>query len=173
MRINHQEGCCRMGYTVQYIPLHKIKAGLIAKTTKRGKELHKVAQDCMQLLVVRKSRKDGGYVVLSGNNHLEYFKKFTRKSTVPCLVDEGKLASALTSLINRYRHRQRPQELPFASTDRIAGNGLSIIRSYLKQDVRFKKLSRREQLKVLRLGLQYKKTTIRAMKAKVDELMRK
>ncbi|MFC4099167.1 hypothetical protein [Paenibacillus xanthanilyticus] len=164
-----------MGYTVQYIPLHKIKAGLSAKTTKRSKELHKVAQDCMQLLVVRKSRKDGGYVILSGNTHLDYYKRFTKKNAVPCLVDEGTLATAWAALVNRYRKRQRPQELPHANgnADRIAGSGLSIVRSYLKQDARFKKLSRREQLRVLRLGWQYKKTTIRAMKAKVDELMKK
>ncbi|TYP72032.1 hypothetical protein [Paenibacillus methanolicus] len=162
-----------MGYTVQYIPLHKIKAGLSAKTTKRGKELHKVAQDCMQLLVVRKSRKDGGYVILSGNTHLDYYKRFTKKNAVPCLVDEGKIATAWAALVDRYRKRHRPQDLPYANADRIAGNGLAIIRSYLKQDARFKKLSRREQLRVLRLGWQYKKTTIRAMKAKVDELMKR
>ncbi|MFB9324530.1 hypothetical protein ACFFSY_01075 [Paenibacillus aurantiacus] len=162
-----------MSYTVQYIPLHKLKAGSSAKTTKRSKELHKVAQDCMQLLVVRKSRKDGGYVILSGSNHLDFYRRFTKKNAVPCLVDEGKIASALASLVNRYRKRALPKELPYANAEQTTGNSWSIIRSYLKQDARFHKLSRREQLKVLRLGLQYKRTTIRSMKAKVDELMKR
>ncbi|WP_188176360.1 hypothetical protein [Paenibacillus sedimenti] len=162
-----------MGYTVQYIPLSKIKSGLIAKSTKRSKELHKVAQDCMQLLIVRKSRKEGGYVIVSGINHLEYYKRYSKKNVVPCLVDEGKISSTFVSLLNRFQKRKLPYELPYTNTDQIAGNSWSIIRSFLKQDFRFKRLTRREQLKVLRLGIQYKKTTIRSMKAKVDELSKR
>ncbi|MDQ1914538.1 hypothetical protein RAC89_29600 [Paenibacillus sp. GD4] len=162
-----------MGYTVQYIPLNKIKSGLPVKSTRRSKELHKVAQDCMQLLIVRKNRKDGGYVIVSGSNHLEYYKRSTKKHVVPCLVDEGKISSNFASLINRFRKRRLPYELPYTNTDQIGGNSWSIIRSFLKQDPRFKRLSRREQLKVLRLGIQYKKTTIRSMKAKVDELLKR
>ncbi|TVY11240.1 hypothetical protein [Paenibacillus cremeus] len=163
-----------MGFTVQYIPLHKIKTEPAAKPTKRSRELRRVAQDCMQLLIVRKSRKDGGYLVINGSQHLDYYKRHSKKTAVPCLIDEGKLSSTFAALINRLLKRKLPtQELPYANTEHIAGNGLSIIRSFLKQDPRFKKLTRREQLKVLRLGLQYKKTTIRSMKAKVDELLRK
>ncbi|WP_284646518.1 hypothetical protein [Paenibacillus silviterrae] len=162
-----------MGYTVQYIPLSKIKSGLLAKPTKRSKELRKVAQDCMQLLIVKKSRKEGGYVIVSGNNHLEHYKKYTKKHVVPCLVDEGKISSNVASLLNRFRKRTLPYELPYTNTDQIGGNSWSIIRSFLKQDPRFKRLTRREQLKVLRLGIQYKKTTILSMKAKVDELMQR
>ncbi|MFC0215358.1 hypothetical protein ACFFK0_23465 [Paenibacillus chartarius] len=158
---------------MQYIPLGKIKSGFVAKPTKRSKELHKVAKDCMQLLVVRKSRKHGGYVIVSGMNHLEYYKRYTKKNTVPCLVDENKLTSTVVSLLNRFRKSKLPYELPYSNTDQIAVNSWSIIRSFLKQDSRFQSLTRREQLKVLKLGIQYKKTTIRCMRAKVDELIRK
>ncbi|MBD0382590.1 hypothetical protein ICC18_20950 [Paenibacillus sp. WST5] len=75
--------------------------------------------------------------------------------------------------MNRFQKRKLPYELPYTNTDQIAGNSWSIIRSFLKQDFRFKRLTRREQLKVLRLGIQYKKTTIRSMKAKVDELSKR
>ena len=158
---------------MQYIPLHKIKSGFIGKSTRRSKELHKVAQDCMQLLIVRKSRKEGGYIIVSGNNHLEYYKRYTKKNVVPCLVDKGKVSSTFESLLKRFQKHKLPYALPYTNTDHIAGNSLSIIRSFLKQDIRFKRLTRREQLKVLRLVIQYKKTTIRSMKAKVDELIKR
>lgn len=79
-----------MRYTVQYIPLSKIRPGFSAKLTNRVRELRKAAQDCMHLMIVRKSKKEGGYVVVSGTNHLEYLKKYTKKSSAPCLVDESK-----------------------------------------------------------------------------------
>ncbi|MCS7465037.1 hypothetical protein N0M98_33765 [Paenibacillus doosanensis] len=104
---------------------------------------------------------------------MEYYKKYTKKKAVPCLVDEGKIVSTFASLLNRFRKRNLPYELPYNNTDHIAGNSWSIIRSFLRQEPRFKKLSRREQLKVLRLGIQYKKTTIRSMKVKVDELLKR
>jgi hypothetical protein len=46
--------------------------------------------------------------------------------------------------------------------------GASIIRAFLKQEPRFRMLSHRKQLKVLRLGIQYRRTTVQSMKAKVD-----
>lgn len=55
--------------------------------------------------------------------------------------------------------------------DRITVNRLSIIRSFLKKEPRFKHLSRTQQMKVIRLGLQYKKTTMLSMRAKVDEFV--
>jgi len=162
-----------MRYTVQYIPLSKIKSESIAKSTKRSKELRRVAQDCMQLLIVRKSRKVGGYVIISGINHLEYYKRYMKRNTAPCLVDEGKISSTFESLMSHFRKRKLPYELPYINTDHMAGNSLSIIRSFLKQNPRFKWLTRRKQLKVLRLGIQYKKTTIRSMNDKVDELLKR
>lgn len=145
-----------MRYTVQYIPIHKIKSVVSHKPTQRSKELRKAAQDFMQLLVVRRSRKDRGFFVIGGNHHFEYFKRHTNRSMVPCLVDESKASSALSSLLYLLRKQK------------VVPNSWSIIRTFLKQEPRFRRLSRSQQLSVLRLGLQYKRTTLSSMKAKVD-----
>jgi hypothetical protein len=162
-----------MRYTVQYIPLSKIKPGISVRITQRMKELRQAAQDCMHLLVVRKSRKEGGYIIVSGAGHYEYFKKHTRKKSAPCLVDESKASSGLGALMSLLRRRKLPHDIPFLHPERLAPASLSIMRAFMRQDPRFKQLSRRQQIKVLRLGLQYKKTTISAMKAKVDVMLNK
>lgn len=160
-----------MRYTVQYIPLSQIKPGLSFQITKRIKELRRAAQDCMHLMVVRKSRREGGYVVLSGNNHLEYLRKHTKKASAPCLIDESKASAKWNDWVHRVRKRKLPYEVPHIKRDRTPVGSWSIIRRFLKQEPRFKSLSRREQAKVLRLGLQYKKTTVRSMRAMVDDLL--
>lgn len=160
-------------YTVQYIPLRKIKPGISVQISQRIKDLHKVAQDCMQVLIVRKSRKEGGYIIVSGANHYDYMKKHTRKKTAPCLVDESKASSSVAAFISRFHKRKLPYDLPFIKSDRLAPNSWSIIRTFMKQEPRFKQLTRSQQIKVLRLGLQYKKTTISSMKGKVDALLKK
>ncbi|RIX59502.1 hypothetical protein D3P08_04990 [Paenibacillus nanensis] len=160
-----------MRYTVQYIPLSKLKPGISVQLTKRIKELRKAAQDCMHLMIVRKSRKAGGYVIISGNHHFDYFKKHTRKAVAPCLVDESKALEGLHSLIHRMRKRKLPYEVPILKRERTPASSWTIIRRFLKQEPRFKQLSRRQQVKVLRLGLQYKKTTMLSMKAMVDDIV--
>lgn len=160
-----------MRYTVQYIPLSKIKPGIPGQLTRRIKELRKAAQDCMHLMIVRKSRKEGGYVIISGNHHFDYFKKHTKKAVAPCLVDESKASTKLNSLIHRMRKRKLPYEVPHIKRERTPVNSWSIIRRFLKQEPRFTHLSRRQQLKVLRLGLQYKRTTVSSMKAMVDDFL--
>ncbi|UUZ86233.1 hypothetical protein LJK88_24175 [Paenibacillus sp. P26] len=163
-----------MRYTVQYIPLSKIRPDFSTKVTNRIKELRKAAQDCMHLVIVRKNRKKGGYVIVSGNSNFEYLKNHTKKSFVPCLVDESKAASGLASLLYYFRRKRKlPSDLSFLKPERFTGGSWTIIRSFLKQEPRFKRLSRRQQIKVLRLGLQYKKTTISSMKAKVNEFLPK
>lgn len=127
----------------------------------------------MHLMIVRKSKKEGGYILVSGNNHYEFLRKHTKKSSAPCLVDESKASSGFISLIDRFRKRKLPNEIPYMKKDRIAVNSWSIIRSFLKKEPRFKHLSRTQQIKVLRLGLQYKKTTVLSMRAKVNELLNK
>jgi hypothetical protein len=163
----------QMRYTVQYIPLNKIKPGFSAKITQRVKELRKIAQDCMHLLIVRKNKKEGGYLVVSGMNHLDYLKNHTKKNYAACLVDESKASASLASLLYRFRKRKLPYDLPFTKTERIPDNSWSIINSFLKQEPRFRRLSRSQQIKVLKLGLLYKKTAIVSMKAKVDDLLKK
>lgn len=160
-----------MRYTVQYIPLSKIKPGIPGQITKRFKELRKAAQDCMHLIIVRKSRKAGGYVIVSGNHHFDYFKKHTKKMTAPCLVDESKASSKINSLVDRMSKRKLPYEVPHIKRERTPVKSWSIIRRFMKQEPRFANLSRRQQLKVLRLGLQYKRTTVLSMKAMVDEIL--
>ncbi|SEN97045.1 hypothetical protein [Paenibacillus sp. OV219] len=158
-----------MKYTVQYIPLSKIKPGLTTQLTNRIKELKRTAQDCMQLMIVRKSRKAGGYVLVSGSSHYDYLKKYTRKSAAPCLVDETKASAKLSSLIQRIRKQNLPYEVPYMKRERTPSSSWAIIRRFLKQEPRFKSLSRREQLQVLRLGIQYKRTTVSAMKDMVHK----
>ncbi|MBW5446267.1 hypothetical protein GE107_09370 [Cohnella sp. CFH 77786] len=158
-----------MRYTVQYIPIGKIVAGGDVPVTKRLRRLRQTAVDCLHLLIVRKSRKAGGYVVVSGHRHLDYLKRHTKKKAAPCLVDENRASSAIVTFLERIRKPELPCEVPYLKRERVAVNSWSIIRTYLKQDSRFRQLSRRQQLKVLRLALQYKKTTVQSMKAKVDE----
>jgi len=158
-------------YTVQYIPLGKIKPGLPASFTQRIRELRRAAQDCMHLLIVRKSRKAGGYILISGNSQFEYLQKYTKRTTAPCLVDESKSSARVASLLHRMRKRQLPYEAPDIKRERTSARSWTIIRRFMKQEPRFQGLSRRQQLKVLRLGLQYKKTTIKSMRAMVDDMI--
>ncbi|MFC5650363.1 hypothetical protein ACFPYJ_14735 [Paenibacillus solisilvae] len=160
-------------YTVQYIPLSKIKPGISVQISQRIKDLRKVAQDCMQVLVVRKSRKEGGYIIVSGANQYEYIKKYTKKKTAPCLVDQSKASSSAAAFMSLFHKRKPPSDIPYIKSDRLAISSWSIIRTFMKQEPRFKQLTHSQQIKVLRLGLQYKKTTISSMKAKVDVLYKK
>lgn len=125
----------------------------------------------MNLMVVRKSRKEGGYVLVSGGSHYEYLKKHTRKGAAPCLVDESKASAKLNALIHRVRKRKLPYEVPHLKRERTPASSWSIIRRFLRQEPRFKNLSHRQQMKVLRLGLQYKRTTVSSMKAMVEEML--
>jgi hypothetical protein len=168
----NMRGEVAMRYTVQYIPLSKIKPGFSVHLTEHTKELRKAAQDCIHLLIVRKSRKEGGYIILSGNNHFEYLQKYTKKKVAPCLVDESKASSRLTWLVHGIRKPKLPYDVPYIKRERTPVNSWSIIRKFLRQERRFRNLSRTEQIKVLRLGLQYKKTTVLSMKAKVDDLLK-
>ncbi|MCR2805226.1 hypothetical protein [Paenibacillus soyae] len=124
------------------------------------------------MLIVRKSRKDGGYIVVSGHSHLDYLKKHTKKSTVACLVDESKLSSKVSSFLYYFRKPKLPSYVPYIKPERLIGSSGAIIQRFLRQDPRFKTLSRSQKIKVLRIGLQYKKTTIASMRAKVDELLK-
>ncbi|MDU2243008.1 MAG: hypothetical protein E7E23_20805 [Paenibacillus sp.] len=157
-----------MRFTVQYIPLNKLKPGISVQLTQRIKELRKAAQDCMYLMIVRKSRKDGGYVIVSGSHHYDFLRKHTKKAVAPCLVDESKASDRLNSLMHRLRKPNLPYEAPRIQRERTSASSWSIIRKFMRQEPRFKQLSRSQQIKVLRLALQYRKTTISSMKARVD-----
>lgn len=160
-----------MRYTVQYIPLHRIKSRITGEMTKRIRKLRRVARDCMYVMVVRKNKK-GSYTLLSGSQHYEYLKKHSRKKSAPCLVDEPKAVTRMYRLISNFRKKDLPYDIPYLRKERISVKSWSIIRKFMKSEPRFLQLSRRQQLKVLRLGLQYKKTTVLSMRAKVEELLK-
>jgi hypothetical protein len=162
-----------MRFTVQYIPLDKIKPGISDQLNRRVKDLQKAARDCMHLLIVRKNKKDGGFILLSGTQQYEYLKKFTKNHSVPCIVDKSGTSFRLPSILPRMRKRKLPYELPYLKPERIQPNSWNIIRSFMKQEPRFARLSRKQQLKVLFMAMQYKKTTIRSMKARVDDVLKK
>jgi len=159
-----------MRYTVQYIPLNRMKPGISAQITNRVRELRRVARDCMHLVIVRKSKK-GNYTIVSGMQNYDFLKKHTKKTAAPCLVDENNAVFGLTAFVDRIRKRKLPYDVPYLKKERIPANSWSIIRTFLKQETRFKQLSRTQQLKVLRLGLQYKRTAVSCMKSKVDALL--
>lgn len=48
----------------------------------------------------------------------------------------------------------------------------SIVRTFLKEEPRFKQLPRSDQLKILRIAARYKKTVIFTMKTTVDDILR-
>ncbi|CAM4466334.1 hypothetical protein PAPH110629_17360 [Paenibacillus phoenicis] len=100
-----------MRFTVQYIPLNKLRPGISVQLTQRIKSLRKAAQDCMHLMVVRKSRKHGGYIIVSGNHHYEFLRKHTKNTVAPCLVDQGKTSERVESLIHYFRKPNLPYEV--------------------------------------------------------------
>lgn len=162
-----------MRYTVQYIPLTKIKPGLTIKITKRVKKLRHVMLDCMQLLIVKKNKRGGCYTLLSGDQHYDFFRRQTNKKFVPCLVDESKNKKWINDMFFRFRNRYLLRLFPKASLKKITPAGLSIIRSFLKQETRFKKLPRNEQIKVLMFAVKYKRHMVQTMKFKVDDILKK
>ncbi|MDR6550735.1 hypothetical protein [Paenibacillus qinlingensis] len=163
-----------MRYTVQYIPLNKIKQdNTNTKTSPRKKEFKKVAQDLMQLLIVQKSKKDGDYIIQDGHHHFAFLKKHTNKNRAVCLVDESKMSTNFGNFVNRFRKRQLPYDIPYLKPNRFEINSWTIIRKFLKQEPRFRMLSRSQQLKVIRLGIQYRKTTVQSMQAKVEDMIKR
>lgn len=152
-----------MKFTVKYIPLNKIKPDPSIKATSHIKKLQRLMWDCMNILVVRKNSKDGSYTILSGIEHFEYLKKYTKKIYAPCIIDDS-TSSGIKSWFNRLRKKQPIDDYP------MLPKSWSIVRSFLKQEPRFNQLSRTQQLKVLILAIRYKRTVIAAMKARVNEI---
>lgn len=153
-----------MRVNVQYIPLNKLKPDLSVKMTQNIQRLRSLMADCMHLIAVKKNKKNGQYIILSGHDRYEYLRKHTNKKYAPCIIDESKVSSGVKSLIQRF---------PEITSEQMVPTSLSIIRAYLKQDPHFSRLSYHQQLKVLLLAIRYKKTVIRSMKAKAEELAAK
>jgi hypothetical protein len=147
-----------MRFTVQYIPLRKIKPGEAAALTSRLRRLRVLMWDCMQLLVVRRNRRDGTYSLLLGRTRYDYLLTHTRKHAVPCLVDESPTRSRLRAWGTRLRKMI------------VHAPSLSIIRTFMREEPRFRQLTRRQQFQVLLLAIRYRETVVSAMIAKVDHM---
>jgi hypothetical protein len=147
-----------MRYTIQYIPLCKIKPGEAAALTSRLRKLRGLMWDAMQLLVVRRNRGDGNYRLLFGRTRYDYLVTHTKKRSAPCLVDESPARSRIRSYGKRLR--QLIRHAP----------ALSIIRMFTREEPRFRQLSRRQQFQVLLLAIRYRETVVSAMIAKVDHM---
>jgi hypothetical protein len=161
-----------MRFTVQYIPLDKIKPGTAGKLSQRVKALQQMAWDSMHLLIVQKNRKGGTYTILTGCDRYDYLRKHTKRTHAPCLVDAQRSLLRLPSWLPRLPKRKLPYPVPSVQPSRIQDGSWSIIRTFMKQEPRFRSLSRRQQLQVLLLGIRYKRTTIRSMKSKVDDILK-
>ncbi|MBD2869257.1 hypothetical protein [Paenibacillus arenilitoris] len=159
-----------MRFTVQYIPLNKIKPDLSSGMTARIRKLRRMMWDCMNLLVVRKNRKDGSYMILVGNDRYDFLRKHTKNAVAPCLVDESKAKSQVKSWLYRFRGNRAMRRFPDLKTHRLSPAALSIFLAFLKEEPRFKELSRREQMQVLMMAVRYKKIVVASMKSKVDQL---
>ena len=155
-----------MKFTIEYIPLNKIKPDLSLKITEHMKKLQRVMWDCMlNLLIVKKNRKDDSYIIVSGQDRFESLKKHTKNIYAPCIVDKSD-STGMISWFYRLRNKQPLDDFPLAPTSWL------IVRSFLKQEPRFKSLSRSEQIRVLRIAARYKKTVIYTMKTTVDDILR-
>ncbi|MCM3116475.1 hypothetical protein M3610_14325 [Neobacillus sp. MER 74] len=155
-----------MKFTIQYIPLTKIKPDLSMKITEHLKRLQRVMWDCMFVLVVKKNRKDGNYIIVSGQDRFESLKKHTKNIYAPCIVDKSSSSTGMFSWFHRFRHKQPLDDFPLMPAS------WSIVRSFLKQEPRFKQLSRSEQIRVLFIAAHYKKTVIYSMRTTVNEILR-
>lgn len=153
-----------MKFTIQYIPLNKIKPGLSQKITEHMKKLERLMWDCMFVLVVKKNRKNGTYTIISGQDRFESLKKHTKSIYAPCIVDK-RSSTGLFPWFYRLRNKQPLDDFPLMPAS------WSIFRSFLKQEPRFKNLSRADQIRVMLIAAHYKKTVIFAMKKTVDNML--
>src|SRR5688500_18390595 len=119
-----QEGM-KMKFTIQYIPLNKIKPDLSVKITENFKKLQRLMWDCMFVLAVRKNRKDDSYLIVSGQERFESLRKHTKNIYAPCIVDK-RTSSGILSWFHRLRNKQPLDDFPLMPTS------WSIVRSFLK-----------------------------------------
>jgi hypothetical protein len=162
-----------MRITIQYIPLNKIKTDASFAMTERIRSLRNVVRDCVHLLAVRKNRKDGSYILLSGFDHYEFLKRHSRKSLAPCIVEEAEASPYIPAWVRRLWNGPMTSKLPKLKRGRVPPASWSIMRTYMKRDPRFKQLSYSQQMQVFMLALRYKKTVVSAMRAKVDDMLTK
>ena len=154
-----------MKFTLQYIPLNKIKPNVSVKMTEHIKKLQRLMWDCMFVLVVRRSRKDDSYIIISGQDRFESLRKHTKSVYAPCIVDKS-TTPGIMSWFHRLRNKQPLDDFP------LMPNSWKIFHAFLKKEPRFKNLSRSQQIGILLLAVQYKKTVIVTMKNRVNDILR-
>ncbi|MDF2815617.1 MAG: hypothetical protein K0Q81_1817, partial [Paenibacillus sp.] len=152
-----------MRFTVQYIPLSKIKPDVTPSMTARIRELRNRMWDCMHLLVVRKNSKDGSYRILLGNDRYEFMRAHTKKLVAPCLVDESKSQAQIKSWFLRFRSKRLSDPFPDVDTSHITPVAWSILREFLRKEPRLKQLSRKQQIQIMFMAIQYKKIVVASM----------
>lgn len=166
-----------MKFTVQYIPMNKIKTDAAGPMTQHMRNLSSVLWDCMHLLIVRRDKKSGNYTLIGGQTRFEHLRKHTTKKYAPCIIDTSSSEEEPRSWWKRFvrgRSKTELKHLPHLQLGKLTPASMSVIRSFLKREPRFTQLTRVQQLKVLFMGVRYKQTTIQAMRASVDEMkMRK
>jgi hypothetical protein len=159
-----------MKFSVEYIPLNKIKSDSNLKITERVKKLRNIMWDCMHILVVKRSN-NGSYTIVSGKERYEYLKRHTKNKRVPCIVDESKISAEMKYWLNRiFQMELYENRKELSLVKKICPSSLSIIKSFLNQENRFKELTSFQQLKVLYLAVRYKKTVISSMNLMVHDL---
>jgi hypothetical protein len=161
-----------MRFTIQYIPLKKIQTSGQLRMTERIHQLRKVVWDSTHLLAVKKNRKDGSFTVIGGHDRFRYLQSHTNKMYAPCVLDETKerKSGTIPTWIRQFRNRNLPKSFPKFHPEKVTPAGWSIIRTFVKEEPRFEQLTRLQQVKVLLLGVRYKRTVIRSMKSMVDEM---
>ncbi|ULL17199.1 hypothetical protein DVH26_23810 [Paenibacillus sp. H1-7] len=162
-----------MRFTVQYIPLDKLKPDVTARMTSHLRKLRGLVWDCMHLLVVRKNRKEGSYTIVLGHDRFQFLREHTKKRAAPCLIDESKPEAEIRSWLHRLqewreRKRERSISVPGMKRRRLSPVAWAVASAFLREEPRFKKLSASQKYEVLLLAIRYKKTIIAAMKSKVD-----
>jgi hypothetical protein len=161
-----------MRFTIQYIPLRKIHSSGHFRMTERIKQLRKVVWDSTHLLAVKKNRKDGSFTVIGGHDRYRYLQTHTNKIYAPCVLDDTKEKRfrSLPTWIRNFRNRNLPKRFPRFDPEKVTPAGWSIIRTFIKEEPRYEQLTRLQQVKVLLLGVRYKRTVVHAMKVMVDEM---
>ncbi|MCI3922277.1 hypothetical protein MO973_18770 [Paenibacillus sp. TRM 82003] len=162
-----------MRFTIQYIPLKQIRANGPVRMTERMKQLRKVVWDSGHLVAVKKNRKDGSFTVVGGHDRYRYLQTHTNKIYAPCVLDDAKERSdrGLPAWFRKLRMRSLPSRFPKFHPEKVTPAGWSILRTFVKEEPRFERLTRIQQVKVLLLGVRYRRTVVNAMKAKVSEMV--
>ncbi len=160
-----------MKLNVQYIPLHKIKPNLSIKITDHVKTLRNKMWDCMYMLVVKKE-KNNDFSIICGNDRYEYLTKHTKNKYALCIIDDHSNETGVKNWFDGlFRAEQRKAGIGWVRGN-MSFTTISIIRSFVKEDKRFKELSHLQRLRVILLAVKYKNTVISCMKLKVGELLK-